>query len=83
MAVSDERQPLLKDQDRQTTKPDVTPLPWGPISILLLMNALGPLAYELVFPFISKRLSCLCTCRPYKPLHYRSNACGAPSRRRS
>jgi hypothetical protein len=56
MAVSDERQPLLKDHESPDTKPDVTPLPWGPISILLLMNALGPLAYELVFPFISKQL---------------------------
>jgi len=59
MAANDERQPLLKDhesRDDHATKPDVTPLPWGPISVLLLMNALGPLAYELVFPFISKQL---------------------------
>lgn len=61
----DEQRPLL---DRSTSpsslesygtavdeKPAITPIPWGPISILLCFNALGPLAYELIFPFISTR----------------------------
>lgn len=59
MTVSDERQPLLdrstlEDAQDQDPKPAVTPVPWGPISILLLLNTLGPLAYELIFPFISE-----------------------------
>ena len=59
MEVNDERQPLLNDQgsrDPHGIKRERTTLPWGPIGILLFVGALGPLAYELVFPFISMLL---------------------------
>lgn len=59
--MTDEREPLLaatslEASDSRDEKPAVSPIPWGPISILLLLNALGPLAYELIFPFINQML---------------------------
>lgn len=40
---------------RSPTSTDAaTPIPWGPMTILLVLNALGPLSYELIFPFISE-----------------------------
>ncbi|KAF8323817.1 MFS general substrate transporter, partial [Clavulina sp. PMI_390] len=32
------------------------PLPWRAIGTLLLLNALGPMSYELIFPFINQML---------------------------
>jgi hypothetical protein len=34
-------------------EPKSKPLPWRPIIVLLLLNAVQPLAYEVIFPFIS------------------------------
>lgn len=60
-----ERRPLLTasahdgsgaDQatDGPNTEATQTPLPWRPVLTLLLLNAVQPLAYELVFPFVSE-----------------------------
>lgn len=59
MPATDEREPLLASSNLESaeahdTKPAVTPIPWRPISVLLMLNTLAPLAYELVFPFISE-----------------------------
>ena len=47
-----ERTPLLANSS-ELDQPKPKPLPWRPIIVLLLLNAVQPLAYELVFPFIS------------------------------
>ena len=47
-----ERTPLLVNSV-DLDEPEPKPLPWRPIVVLLLLNAVQPLAYELVFPFIS------------------------------
>lgn len=43
--------------ESQTLSPSNTPLenplPWRAVSIILILNGLQPLAFELVFPFIS------------------------------
>lgn len=31
-----------------------TPIPWRPVLVLLILTAVQPLAYELVFPFVSE-----------------------------
>ena len=47
-----ERTPLLANfGDFDEPKPK--PLPWRPIIVLLLLNSVQPLAYEVIFPFIS------------------------------
>ena len=33
-----------------------TPVPWRPVLVLLMLNAVQPLAFELVFPFVSESL---------------------------
>ena len=43
---------LLPSSQRQK----VTPLPWGKISILLMLNAVQPMAFEIIFPFVSTYL---------------------------
>lgn len=51
-----ERRPLLNDSEREEDLEEQTTskaLPWRPVLVLLLLNAVQPLAYELVFPFIS------------------------------
>jgi hypothetical protein len=35
------------------TSLDTTPLPWKQLSVLLLLGAMQPFVYEIVFPFIS------------------------------
>lgn len=91
MPATDERQPLLTDSSLECaevhgSKPIVTPIPWGPISILLLLNTLGPLAYELILPFISERQTELGTIMernqtiPLSPI-FRPDACRTKNRR--
>lgn len=46
-----ERTPLIGDLHDEEEAPK--PLPWRPLSVLLLLAAVQPLAYEIVFPFIS------------------------------
>lgn len=55
MTVSEdaERAPLLGSQ---SGRENPTPLPWRPITTLLLLNSAQPIAYELVFPFINQML---------------------------
>ena len=43
---------LERSDSNSELKPQ--PLPWRPIIVLLLLNGVQPLAYELVFPFISQ-----------------------------
>ena len=71
--MTDEREPLLaatslEASDSRDEKPAVSPIPWGPISILLLLNALGPLAYELIFPFISAQKAWRLSARSLMPI---------------
>jgi len=44
-----ERTSLLVSLD----EPKPKPLPWRPIVVLLMVSAAQPVAYDLVFPFIS------------------------------
>ncbi|KAF8330847.1 major facilitator superfamily domain-containing protein [Cantharellus anzutake] len=49
-----ERTPLLSSTQHDI--PQQTPLPWGPISVLLMLYAVAPLAFELIFPFVNQML---------------------------
>lgn len=37
-----------------TQESEPTPLPWRPLLILLLLFAVQPCAFDLIFPFVSK-----------------------------
>lgn len=54
-AIGDtEQTPLINDlHDSEEEEPK--PLPWRPIIVLLLLTAAQPLAYEIIFPFISTK----------------------------
>lgn len=48
-----ERSPLIQSQPNSAP----TPLPWGAILVLLMLNTVCPLVFEMIFPFISKILA--------------------------
>lgn len=52
-----ERTPLISDPHGGDEEELRTPLPWRPLIVLLLLAAVQPLAYEIVFPFISTNKS--------------------------
>ena len=64
--MSLERQGLLQDEERneQTapTEPSAlasggaTPLPWRGLFTLLLLTAVAPLAFEIIFPFVNQMI---------------------------
>ena len=64
--MSFERHGLLQDEEReeQTTTTDssalvsggATPLPWRVLSTLLLLKAVQPLAFEIIFPFVNQMI---------------------------
>ena len=64
--MSLERQGLLQDEERdeQTTTTEsstlasggATPLPWRVLSALLLLTAVQPLAFEIIFPFVNQMI---------------------------
>lgn len=47
-----ERAPLLGSVG-DFNEPKPKSLPWRPIIVLLLLSSVQPLAYEVIFPFIS------------------------------
>ncbi|EUC66729.1 MFS general substrate transporter, putative [Rhizoctonia solani AG-3 Rhs1AP] len=56
-AREDENQPILPDdEDTPVTEKERTPLPWKPLIILTALNAVCPLAFELVYPFINSMI---------------------------
>ena len=64
--MSLERQGLLQDEehDEQTTTTEssalvsggATPLPWRVLLALLLLKAVQPLAFEIIFPFVNQMI---------------------------
>lgn len=32
----------------------MTPLPWGPLTVLVLLNMVAPIAFELIYPFVNQ-----------------------------
>ena len=64
--MSLEHQGLLQDEERdeQTTPTEPstlvsggpTPLPWRGLSTLLLLTAVAPLAFEIIFPFVNQMI---------------------------
>ncbi|KAL5641213.1 hypothetical protein ACGC1H_001631 [Rhizoctonia solani] len=53
----DENQPILpNDEDTPVTKKARTPLPWKPLIVLTALNAVCPLAFELVYPFVNSMI---------------------------
>ena len=63
--MSLERQGLLQDEEcnEQTTTESstlasggATPLPWRVLSALLLLTAVQPLAFEIIFPFVNQMI---------------------------
>ena len=64
--MSFERHGLLQDEERdeQTTTTEssalvsggATPLPWRVLSTLLLLKAVQPLAFEIIFPFVNQMI---------------------------
>ena len=65
-SMSLERQGLLQDEERneQTTATEsstlasggATPLPWDVLSVLLLLTAVQPMAFEIIFPFVNQMI---------------------------
>lgn len=63
VAVQLDEQPLLPEHDtredgNEHTKPGGaaparTPFPWQKVSVLMALNAICPLAFELIYPFIN------------------------------
>jgi hypothetical protein len=51
----DGSQPLLPSDGTSTTvaKTERTPLPWKPLIVLTALNAVCPLAFELIYPFVN------------------------------
>ncbi|KAJ1311352.1 hypothetical protein OPQ81_009845 [Rhizoctonia solani] len=54
----DANQPILPGNDMPTpvTKNERTPLPWKPLIVLTALNAVCPLAFELVYPFVNSMI---------------------------
>ncbi|CAE6477428.1 unnamed protein product [Rhizoctonia solani] len=54
----DENQPILPDDGNATPviKKERTPLPWNPLIVLTALNAVCPLAFELVYPFVNSMI---------------------------
>lgn len=62
-AQNDEAAPLLAHDSEEVdafnppcvkNNHAVTPLPWGQLTILLLLNMIPPLAFELIYPFVNQ-----------------------------
>ena len=51
--LDDEEQILSSASSSSTQTLTSTPVPWRAVSVILILNGIQPLAYELVFPFIS------------------------------
>ena len=62
-----------------------TPIPWRPVTILLMLNAIQPLAFDLIFPFVSEYADSLLLCLGFYILliRNRSNDSGTWDRERS
>ncbi|GAB1519007.1 hypothetical protein RhiTH_002072 [Rhizoctonia solani] len=54
----DGNQPVLPGDGTSTpvSKPERTPLPWKPLIVLTALNAVCPLAFELVYPFVNSMI---------------------------
>ncbi|CAE6457520.1 unnamed protein product [Rhizoctonia solani] len=54
----DENQPILPGDGTVTpvAKSERTPLPWKPLIVLTALNAVCPLAFELVYPFVNSMI---------------------------
>ena len=51
--LDDEEQILSSASSSSNQTLTSTPVPWRAVSVILILNGIQPLAYELVFPFIS------------------------------
>ncbi|CAE7217237.1 unnamed protein product [Rhizoctonia solani] len=53
----DANQPILPDESAtRVTKSERTPLPWKPLIVLTALNAVCPLAFELIYPFVNSMI---------------------------
>jgi hypothetical protein len=44
--------------DTPVAKGERTPLPWKPLLVLTSLNAVCPLAFELIYPFVNSCVAC-------------------------
>ncbi|PAV19860.1 MFS general substrate transporter [Pyrrhoderma noxium] len=54
--LDDEEQILSSASSSSTQTLTSTPVPWRAVSVILILNGIQPLAYELVFPFINQMI---------------------------
>ncbi|KDQ12903.1 hypothetical protein BOTBODRAFT_404881 [Botryobasidium botryosum FD-172 SS1] len=56
LARDDEEELFCSPEITEKEAASVTPLPWGPLTIILLLNMVAPMAFELIYPFVNQMI---------------------------